>query len=105
MSKPNWLILDPISGSGNGVINNSATVHSGRVARTGIVTVSGIGCDPVPTIQNCDIRSYRGDPQTITTDLTESQLQKLSNDSNHRYILTTIDDKWKLLYQNGQEVE
>lgn len=60
---------------------------------------------PVPTIQNCDIRSYRGDPQTITTDLTESQLQKLSNGSNHRYILTTIDDKWKLLYQNGQEVE
>jgi hypothetical protein len=47
MSKPNWLILDPISGSGNGVINNSATVHTGRVARTGMVTVSGIGCDPV----------------------------------------------------------
>lgn len=60
---------------------------------------------PVPTIQNCDIRSYRGDPQTITTDLTESQLQKLSSETNHRYILTTIDDKWKLLYQNGQEVE
>lgn len=47
MSKPNWLILDPVSGSGNGVINNSATVHTGRVARTGMVTVSGIGCDPV----------------------------------------------------------
>lgn len=60
---------------------------------------------PVPTIQNCDIRSYRGNPQTITTDLTESQLQKLSNGTNHRYILTTIDDKWKLLYQNGQEVD
>lgn len=59
----------------------------------------------VPNIYNCDIRSRNGNPQTITTDLTESQLSKLSNDGNNRYVLTTIDDKWKLLYQNGVEVQ
>lgn len=48
MAKPNWLILDPTTGSGNGSISNSAAAHTGRVARTGIVTVTGAGvADPV----------------------------------------------------------
>lgn len=41
MAKPNWLILNPTTGSGNGSISNSAAAHTGRVARTGIVTVTG----------------------------------------------------------------
>lgn len=48
MAKPNWLILDPTTGSGNGSISNSAAAHTGRVARTGIVTVTGEGiAEPV----------------------------------------------------------
>jgi hypothetical protein len=47
MAKPNWLIVDPMSGSGNSSISNSASAHTGRVAREGIVTITGIGCDPV----------------------------------------------------------
>lgn len=43
MAKPNWLILQPSSGSGNGTIANSASEHTGRVARTGTVTVTGDG--------------------------------------------------------------
>lgn len=43
MAKPNWLNTSPTQGSGNGVISNSALEHTGRVARTGIVTVVGVG--------------------------------------------------------------
>ena len=43
MSKPLWLNVSPTSGSGNGTISNSASKHTGRVARTGIVTVTATG--------------------------------------------------------------
>lgn len=43
MTKPSWLTTSPNSGSGNGSISNSATAHTGRVARTGTVTVTGVG--------------------------------------------------------------
>ena len=43
MAKAAWLTLDPASGSGNGVIQNTATVHTGRVVRTTTVTVTGTG--------------------------------------------------------------
>ncbi len=43
MAKPSWLQIDPASGSGNGSISNSASPHTGRVARTGTVTVTGVG--------------------------------------------------------------
>ena len=43
MAKPTWLTVNPSSGSGNGTINNTATPHTGRVARTGTVTVTASG--------------------------------------------------------------
>ena len=43
MAKPSWLTTDPNSGSGNGSINNTASVHTGREVRTGTVTVTGMG--------------------------------------------------------------
>ena len=43
MAKPSWLIVNPSTGSGNGTIANSATAHTGRVVRTGTVTVTGVG--------------------------------------------------------------
>ena len=43
MTKPNWLQTTPESGSGNGTISNSAAPHTGRLARTGTVTVTGAG--------------------------------------------------------------
>ena len=47
MSKPSWLIISPASGSGNSTISNSAAAHTGRVARTGTVTVSAVGVSDV----------------------------------------------------------
>lgn len=43
MAKPSWLTVSPTTGSGDGTINNSASVHTGRVQRTGTVTVQGSG--------------------------------------------------------------
>lgn len=42
-TKPSWLTTTPNQGSGNGSIANSASAHTGRVARTGTVTVTGVG--------------------------------------------------------------
>lgn len=43
MAKPSWLNINPMQGSGNGTINNSASEHTGRVARVCTVTVTGVG--------------------------------------------------------------
>lgn len=51
MAKPSWLSINPSTGSGNGTIANSATAHTGRVARTGTVTVSGVGVSTPSTYQ------------------------------------------------------
>lgn len=43
MAKPSWLNLNLSTGSGNGTIANSASAHTGRTARTGTVTITGVG--------------------------------------------------------------
>ena len=43
MAKPSWLTVTPGSGSGNGVLQNTGSVHTGRLVRTGIVTVTAVG--------------------------------------------------------------
>lgn len=43
MAKAAWLTLDPSSGNGNGYMDNSATVNTGRSARNTNVTVDGVG--------------------------------------------------------------
>lgn len=49
-TKPSWLITTPASGgSGNGAIQNSASEHTGRVARTGTVTVTATGLETPKT--------------------------------------------------------
>ena len=49
-TKPSWLITNPASGgSGNGAIQNSASEHTGRVARTGTVTVIATGLETPKT--------------------------------------------------------
>ena len=51
MAKPAWLTTTPSTGSGNGTISNSASEHTGRVARTGTVTVTGTGVTNPVTYQ------------------------------------------------------
>ena len=50
MAKPSWLTVSPMSGSGNGVLQNTGSVHTGRNVRTGTVTVTatGVACKACP---------------------------------------------------------
>lgn len=43
MAKPSWLTVTPGSGSGNGVLRNTGSVHTGRLVRSGVVTVTAVG--------------------------------------------------------------
>lgn len=43
MAKPSWLTVSPASGSGDGPISNTGSQHTGRVLRTGTVTVTAEG--------------------------------------------------------------
>ena len=43
MAKPSWLTVSPMSGSGNGVLQNTGAAHTGRNVRTGTVTVTATG--------------------------------------------------------------
>ena len=43
MAKASWLTTSPNSGNGNGSIQNTASVHTGRNTRTTTVTVTGVG--------------------------------------------------------------
>ena len=43
MAKPSWLTVNPMSGSGNDTLRNTATAYKGRKPRTGTVTVTGSG--------------------------------------------------------------
>lgn len=49
MAKPTWLTVNPTQGSGNGTLANSASEHTGRVARTGEVTVTATGLETPKT--------------------------------------------------------
>jgi len=51
MAKPSWLNINPSTGSGNGTIANSAAAHTGRMARTGTVTVTAVGVSTPATYQ------------------------------------------------------
>ena len=62
MAKPNWLTIDPTSGSGNGTVDfSTSTPHTGRTARTGMVTFKAAGVKDIPKTVN-----QAGKPEFIT---------------------------------------
>ena len=62
MAKPNWLTIDPTSGSGNGTVDfSTSTPHTGRTARTGIATFKAAGVEDIPKTVN-----QAGKPEFIT---------------------------------------
>ncbi|MFR1955861.1 BACON domain-containing protein [Phocaeicola coprophilus] len=42
-TKPSWLTVSPMAGSGNDTLQNTASAHTGRLVRTGTVTVTAVG--------------------------------------------------------------
>lgn len=62
MAKPNWLTINPTSGSGNGTVDfSTSTPHTGRIARTGIATFKAAGVEDIPKTVN-----QAGKPEFIT---------------------------------------
>lgn len=43
MAKPSWSAINPTAGSGDGTVNVSASAHTGRVQRSGVVTYKATG--------------------------------------------------------------
>lgn len=56
MAKPSWLTVSPMSGSGNGVLQNTGSVHTGRNVRTGTVTVTATGVATPKTLRATPVR-------------------------------------------------
>lgn len=53
MAKANWVKVDPSSGSGNATVNVSSTApHTGRVARTSVLTWKAANVDDVARVVN-----------------------------------------------------
>lgn len=62
MAKPNWLTINPTSGSGNGTVDfSTSTPHTGRTARTGIATFKAAGVEDIPKTVN-----QAGKPEFVT---------------------------------------
>lgn len=51
MAKASWLTVNPSSGQGNATIQNTGTVHTGRVQRETTVTGTATGVSPNKTYQ------------------------------------------------------
>lgn len=61
MAKADWLLVNPESGSGNKTVNvSSGTQHTGRTARTTVLTFKAAGVENVPVTVN-----QAGKPQYI----------------------------------------
>lgn len=64
MAKANWLVTNPSSGSGNGSVKvSSNSEHTGRVARTTVVTFKAVNVDDVPRTVN-----QAGKPEYVDID-------------------------------------
>lgn len=64
MAKANWLVTNPSSGSGNGSVKvSSNSEHTGRVARTTVVTFKAANVDDVPRTVN-----QAGKPEYVDID-------------------------------------
>lgn len=64
MAKANWLVTNPSSGSGNGSVEvSSNSEHTGRVARTTVVTFKAVNVDDVPRTVN-----QAGKPEYVDID-------------------------------------
>lgn len=47
MAKPNWLTVNPTSGTGNSTVTVTAEAHTGRESRSGVITFKADNCEDV----------------------------------------------------------
>ena len=90
MAKPNWLTIDPTSGSGNGTVDfSTASPHTGRTARTGVATFKAAGVDDIPKTVN-----QAGKPEFI-------QMQSSASAGKTNVTITGTSNSSKLNFTLG----
>lgn len=73
MAFDSWLSPTPLSGTGNGVISNTASQHTGRVARTTIVTVTpSVGDAKTYTVNQSAAPEFITVSETVSVDSTDT---------------------------------
>nr|DAY07081.1 MAG TPA: cellulase [Crassvirales sp.] len=90
MAYDSWLTPTPLSGNGNGTITNTAQTHTGRVARTTIVTVSpSVGDAKTYTVNQTAAPEFITVSGTASVGATETQYT-VSGQSNTAKINWTV---------------
>jgi hypothetical protein len=96
MAYDSWLTPTPLSGSGNGTITNTAETHTGRVARTTIVTVSpSVGDAKTYTVNQSPSPEFITVSGTASVGATETQYT-VSGQSNTDKINWTVSSTGSL---------
>lgn len=90
MAFDSWLTPTPLSGSGNGTITNTAQTHTGRVARTTVVTVSpSVGDAKTYTVNQTASPEFITVSDTASVGATDTQYT-VSGQSNTAKINWTV---------------
>lgn len=96
MAFDSWLTPTPLSGSGNGTITNTAQTHTGRVARTTIVTVSpSVGDAKTYTVNQTASPEFITVSETASVGATDTQYT-VSGQSNTVKINWTVSSAGSL---------
>ena len=90
MAFDSWLSPTPLSGTGNGVISNTVSQHTGRVARTTIVTVTpSVGDAKTYTVNQTAAPEFITVPETASVGATATTYT-ISGQSNSSKINWTV---------------
>lgn len=96
MAYDSWLTPTPLSGSGNGTITNTAQIHTGRVARTTIVTVSpSVGDAKTYTVNQTAAPEFITVSETASVGATDTQYT-VNGQSNTAKINWTVSSTGSL---------
>lgn len=96
MAYDSWLTPTPLSGSGNGTITNTAQTHTGRAARTTIVTVSpSVGDAKTYTVNQTAAPEFITVSETASVGATDTQYT-VNGQSNTAKINWTVSSTGSL---------
>ena len=96
MAYDSWLTPTPLSGSGNGIITNTAQTHTGRAARTTIVTVSpSVGEAKTYTVNQTAAPEFITVSETASVGATDTQYT-VNGQSNTAKINWTVSSTGSL---------
>lgn len=94
MPLASWISPDKLSGSGNAVVNVSASgAHTGRVARSGVMTISAAGAEDVPVTVN----------QSGTTEFVNMQSNASMTKTGGNITLTGTSNSTKLTFTKAND--